>query len=295
MSAGASAGHTDRARPRRDPNHPLRLLRLIAATLAIALLVVVILAMIFEESLIFLPSRYDGAAAWTPSGLDYEDVFFAASDGTQLHGWYCPSESPRAVVLFAHGNAGDITYRTDIARRLQRMGLSVFLFDYRGYGRSEGKPNEEGVLLDARAARGRLAELAGVVQQDIVLMGRSLGGAVAVDLAAQEGARGLILENTFTSMPDVAAVHYPWLPVRTFMRTRLDSVSKLPSYRGPILQSHAEHDSIIPLQLGRRLFDAARADDGYEKTFFTVERADHNDPHPREYYLVLDQFIDALR
>ena len=152
------------------------------------------------------------------------------------------------------------------------MGAAVLVFDYRGYGKSEGKPDEPGVLADARAARTWLAEKAGVAENRIVLMGESLGGAVAVDLAA-DGARALILENTFSSMPDVAAYHYPWLPVRLLMRTQFNSVAKIRSYHGPLYQSHGDRDSIVPLQLARRLFDAANE----PKRFLLVEGADHND------------------
>jgi fermentation-respiration switch protein FrsA (DUF1100 family) len=266
----------------------------IAGLVLVPYLIVLLLLMIFEESFIFFPYKYDGSEYWQPPGLTYEDVFFEADDGTKLHGWYCPHESPRAVVLFAHGNAGNITHRADVVRRLQRLGLSVFLFDYRGYGRSEGRPDEDGILADARAARSKLAELAGVSARDIVLMGRSLGGAVAVDLAAEQGARGLVVESTFSSMGDVAAVHYPWLPVRLLLRTRLDSVGKIANYAGPLLQSHGELDGTIPYHLGRQLYDASPAVDGDGKQFYTVQNADHNDPQPAEYYELLDEFIGKL-
>jgi hypothetical protein len=266
----------------------------ITRALLVVYLIVVVLMMVFEHHFIFFPSTYDGSAAWSPRGLDYEDVYFEATDGTKLHAWYLPHKSSRAVVLFAHGNAGDITNRADMAHKLRQRGLSVFLFDYRGYGRSEGKPSEKGILDDARAARAKLAELAGVEQREIVLMGRSLGGGVVVDLAAKDGARALILESTFTSLPDVAAIHYPWLPVRWLMRSRLDSLSKISDYEGPLLQSHGNRDNLIPYEIGRRLFDAVDRPDGPTKVFFTVEGRGHNDPQPKEYYQQLDEFIDAL-
>ena len=257
-------------------------------------LTVVVLMMLFEERFIFFPDRYDGSSDWQPVALDYQDIDFQAADGTRLHGWYCPHEEPRAVILFAHGNAGNITHRTDIARRLQRMGTSVFLFDYRGYGRSEGSPGEQGILRDARAARKKLAELAGIDEADIVVMGRSLGGAVAVDLAGRDGARGLIVESSFSSMPDVAAVHYSWLPVRWVVRNRFDSITKIKGYKGPLLQSHGEADRTIPIELGQRLFDACPGIEGESKQFYSIAGWDHNDRQPPRYYELLDRFIDEL-
>ncbi len=268
----------------------LRTLRIFA----IAYLVVMLLLMIFEESFIYFPYPYDGSDDWRPRGLVYQDVFFESEDGTRLHAWYCPAQSPRAVILFAHGNAGNLAHRVDLARLLQRNDITVMMFDYRGYGRSDGSPSEVGILADARAARLKLAELAGVTVHDVVLMGRSLGGGVAVDLAAEDGARGLIVESTFTSLPDVAAVHYPFLPVRILMRNRLVSVEKIGKYQGPFLQSHGDRDRTIPIDLGRRLHEAAEMPDGVFKQFFVIEGGDHNDPQPPAYYNLLDEFIDSL-
>jgi hypothetical protein len=250
-----------------------------------------LLLMWFEESLIYFPSRRP-AGVWNPPGLAIEDAWFTAEDGVDLHGWYLPHENPQAAVLFAHGNAGNITHRADVLRRLHaELSASVLLFDYRGYGRSEGEPNEAGVLADARAARAWLAERAGLEQNQIILMGRSLGGGVMVDLAARDGARALVLESTFTSLPDVAAIHYPMFPVRLLMRNRLASRDKIAEYRGPLLQSHGDADRTIPLKLGQALFDAARSP---QKEWFTVPRGDHNDPQPAEWYAALKDFVGGL-
>ncbi|MGB6042609.1 MAG: alpha/beta hydrolase [Pirellulales bacterium] len=260
----------------------------------VAFLGFVLLLMLFEEKLIFIPTEFDGSRYWHPVGYQFEDIYFQSDDGTRLHGWYFPHKSPRAIVLFSHGNAGNVTHRADIGDRLQSMGLSVFMYDYRGYGRSEGSPNEQGVLADARAARRQIAQLAEVDEKDIVQMGRSLGGAVAVDLAAYDGARGLILESTFSSIPDVAACQFPWLPVRRLMRTRLESISKIRLYQGPILQSHGIDDRTIPFHLGERLFAAANTDNGHFAEFFTIRSGDHNDPQPDGYYRLLSDFIQQL-
>jgi len=243
-----------------------------------------------ETSLVFAPSRYP-AGIWQPVGLAFEDAWFTSADGTRLHGWYVPHPRPRAVVLFCHGNAGNVAMWGDVLRILHdRMGVTAMGFDYRGYGRSEGTPSEAGVLADARAARAWLARRTGIAENQIVLMGRSLGGAVAVDLAAADGARALILESTFTSMPEVGQAAMPWLPVRALMQTRFDSLAKIPSYHGPLLQSHGTADRLVPFALGRRLFEAAND----PKQFIKIPGGDHNDPQTDEYYAALAEFFDGL-
>jgi fermentation-respiration switch protein FrsA (DUF1100 family) len=243
-----------------------------------------------EESLLFFPMRYPGGD-WNPAGLAPVDAWFSAADGTKLHGWYVPHEKPRAVILLCHGNAGNITHRADILEALHdRVGASVLIFDYRGYGRSEGSPNERGVLEDARAARAWLARTEAIPENQIVLLGNSLGGAVAVDLAARDGAKALILENTFSSVPDVAAHYYPWLPVRWLMRNRFDSVAKIGAYHGPLLQSHSQGDTIVPYRFARRLFDAANE----PKQFLEIEGLDHNDPPESSYFDTLREFLDKV-
>lgn len=266
--------------------------RIIAILLVpvILYLLLVALCMIFEEQFIFFPSRYPHGD-WNPPDLEFEDAQFTASDGTPLHGWYVRHDNPRAVILFSHGNAGNLSDRAEMLRRLNELaGVSVMIYDYRGYGKSGGRPTESGLLLDARAARAWLARRAGVAEARIVLMGRSLGGAVAVDLAANDGARGLVLESTFTSIPEMAQVHYPWLPMRSLIRNRFDSLSKIGRYQGPLLVSHGNADRVAPYEMGTRLFAAANE----PKTFLTVEGGDHNDPQPLEYYRALIEFLDSL-
>ncbi len=249
---------------------------------------VLVLMMFMEESLLFFPSR-EAYGGWKRPGV--EEVEFRAADGTRLYGWYMPHPRPRALLLFACGNGGNITHRAERFEALRdQLKLTLFAFDYRGYGRSEGQPNEAGILLDACAARHWLAGRAGVAERDIVLMGESLGGGVMVDLAARDGARGLILENTFTSLPDVAAYHYPWLPVRLVMRNRLDSLSKIGLYHGPLLQCHGDADQIIPFTIGRKLFDAANQ----PKQFVHLPGHDHNDELPPVYTEALDHFVGDL-
>ena len=244
-----------------------------------------------ERSLLFYPSPSHGDSNRQPKGLDAENAHFQSADGTKLHGWYLRHPDPRAVVLFCHGNAGNIRHRAGLLKGLQqRIGVSAMIFDYRGYGHSEGTPTEAGVMADARAARKWLAQREGIAEDRIVLMGRSIGGAVAVDLAAGDGARGLILESTFSSVPDVAARLYPLLPVRLLMRSKFDSTAKIGRYKGPLLQSHGDADRVIPYQLGRRLHAAANG----PKQFVVIRGGDHNDPQTDEYYDALVAFLDSL-
>jgi uncharacterized protein len=268
-------------------NLPWRVLR---SALTIYLLLLVCM-MFLEESLIFFPSRYP-EGDWQPNNLKVEDAWFEAADGTRLHGWYAPVEKPLCAILFCHGNGGNITYSADQIRMLTRhVGASVLEFDYRGYGRSEGKPSEQGILADARAARAWLAQKEGIAETDIVLLGESLGGGVAVDLAASDGARALVLESTFSSLPDVAAHHYPWLPVRLLMRSKLDSASKIASYRGPLLQCHSIADTIVPYRFGLKLFEAANE----PKELITWPGGGHNEYLPPAYYAKLKRFLQGDR
>jgi len=248
-----------------------------------------------ENSVVFQPAPYS-EGNWQPAELDFEDVWFTAADGTQLHGWYCHHPSPRAAVLFAHGNAGNLSHRAALLRLLHdRLGVAVMAFDYRGYGRSAGTPDESGILQDARAARAWLASRLQIAESDVVLMGRSLGGGVMVDLAADDGARGLILESTFTSLPEAAAATAPWLPVKLLMQNRLDSLSRIARYHGPLLLSHGDADRVIPFEQGQRLFAAAPDGPGCRpKRFITIPGGDHNDPQTPDYYRALDEFLANL-
>jgi len=252
---------------------------------------VILLAMLWlENSLLYFPLRYDGGERWLPGEPNVEDATFQATDGTRLHGLYFHHPDPKAVVLFAHGNAGNVAYWADVGRQWRRdLGVSILVFDYRGYGRSEGKPSEPGLMADGRAARAWLAARTGVAEDQIVLAGRSIGGGVMVDLAT-DGARGLILERTFTSIPDAAACHYPWLPVRLLMRNRFDSLSKIKKYQGPLLMCHGDADTIVPMALGKALFDAAND----PKQWITELGGEHNDPLPDNYLDAVKMFLSEL-
>ena len=235
-----------------------------------------------EESIIYQPQPFP-LGDWSTSGL-FEDAWFESQDGVRLHGWFAAAKQPHAVVLYFHGNGGNVTTCRETLRLFRdQLGAAVLVFDYRGYGRSEGMPTEDGILADARAARSWLATNAGVRESDIVLVGHSMGGGVAVDLASRDGARGLVLENTFTSLPDVARNHFPLLPFRHLMHNRLDSLAKIPIYRGPLLVKHGDDDEIVPYALGKKLYAAANE----PKQFISIPGGRHNDPPSREYLTAL--------
>jgi hypothetical protein len=253
-------------------------------------LTVAVLMVFFEESMIFPAPRYP-TGDWEPDWLEKRDVNFESSDGTKLHGWYLEHREPRGYLLVCHGNAEHVAYMADFLAALRsKYRLSVFAFDYRGYGRSEGSPNEKGVLEDGEAALAWLAAEAGIEPSDVILLGRSLGGAVAVDLASRHGARALLLDRAFTTAPDVAAHHYRWLPVRMLMRTQLDSLSKIGRYEGPLLITHGADDEIVPVEHGRRLLEAAGSSD---KHLVEYPGMRHNDPPPKRYWDDVGQFLDG--
>jgi hypothetical protein len=244
----------------------------------------------FEQRQVFRPARYpDGD--WTPAGFKFEDAWFNAQDGTRLNGWYYPRENPAGVVLLAHGNGANMTAYADALRVLHdRHRLAVMVFDYRGYGKSDGEPDEQGILADARAARKWLAHRENINETDIVLMGHSLGGGVVVDLAASDGARGLILVNTFTSLPDVASYHFPLVPAGLMMHNRLASIAKIENYNGPLLLAHCETDRTIPFTQGKRLF--AKANE--PKQFVATRGTGHDDLLPEDFQQALDAFLASL-
>ncbi len=209
-----------------------------------------------QERRVFLPTR---AVAHTPrdAGLPYEDVTIGTADGETLRGWLVRHSRPRGTVLFLHGNAGDIGDRVPTAALLQRQRVDVLLVDYRGYGRSSGRPSEEGTYCDAEAMWRYLTETRGVAPERIVVHGRSLGGAVAAWLAARTRPGGVILESTFTSLPDVAARLYPFLPVRRLMRVRYPLLEHLRGLRSPLLVVHSEDDRLVPFEHARAILEAA--------------------------------------
>jgi hypothetical protein len=248
--------------------------------------------LLFEKRLIYFPMRAFDA---TPRGLGlkHEDVTLRADDGVRLHAWYLPVEGSRLTLLVCHGNAGNISHRLDRALLLQsRLKLESLLFDYRGYGQSEGSPDEEGTYRDARAAW-RWLVARGVAPGRIVIFGESLGSAVALQLALEVEARALVLESPFASVPEMARAVYPFLPVWPFVRTRYDNVGKAPGLKLPLLVLHGDRDEVVPFAQGRRVFEAAPE----PKRFYAIPGASHNDTYyvgGEAYWRALGEFLDGL-
>jgi fermentation-respiration switch protein FrsA (DUF1100 family) len=242
------------------------------------------------ERLIFAP---DSVLVGTPKtlGLDYEDVEFSTADGVRLHGWYVPGTRPE-ILLWFHGNAGNISHRLDNLRLLHdHVGVTVFLFDYRGFGRSEGQPSERGLYDDARAALQYLVMKHGVSCGDLIYFGRSLGSGVAVELATEASPRGLILETPFTSIRAMARTLFG--PLAVVAPSSFDNVSKIPRLMVPKLFIHGDSDSLVPYTQGRELFDAASP----PKAFYTIRGADHNDTYVvggSTYFRRFREFIEGL-
>jgi fermentation-respiration switch protein FrsA (DUF1100 family) len=229
------------------------------------------LVFLFQARLVYFPlRRLEGTPA--DVGLRYEEVALKTSDGLVLHGWYMPAADPRApVLLHCHGNGGNISHRVDLLAQLRPLGVSVLLFDYRGYGRSEGTPHEKGTYLDAEAAWKFLTEQKGIRPARILLHGQSLGGAVAAKLATEVKPAGLILESAFTSLPDRGAEVYWFLPVRLMSRVKYPTIEHVGKVGCPLLVIHSRQDEIIPFHHGQKLFDAARP----PKRFVEIS-GDHN-------------------
>jgi fermentation-respiration switch protein FrsA (DUF1100 family) len=260
---------------------------LAVATAAIGVLVLRWLA----SSLIFQPST---GVDLTPErlGLHAEEVRLRTEDGVRIHGWWLPAPGASRGILFLPGNAGNASHRLPNAAQLVRLGAHVLLLDYRGYGLSEGRPDEGGVYADARAGLDHLTGDRGLPAQRVVLFGRSLGGAVAVDLARGRELGGVILESTFTSVSDMATPAFG-LPVGGLVRGMFDSGAKIPELRAPLLMLHGDRDRLVPIEMGRKLYSAAPD----PKAFWVIRGAGHNDTVAiggPAYFERLGSFLDEF-
>ena len=243
--------------------------------IAVLLAAIVVVPVLFEKRLIYFPFR---RLEVTPKelGLRFEEVRLVADDGTALHGWFLPVEGARHTVLVCHGNAGNISHRLDRALLMHaKLKTDVFLFDYRGYGLSEGTPDEQGTYRDARAALRYLITERGIDRANLIVFGESLGAAVALQLALEEPVSALVLEAPFTSIGDMARSVPPFLPLGRLLRTRYDNLAKVSGLRVPLLVLHGDRDTTVPFAQGQRLFDAAPE----PKRFFAIPGASHNDTY----------------
>lgn len=258
--------------------------------------VVLILAVVFlyvkylEKNAVFFPVKENG---FTPKSvnLEFEDVYFKSSDGLTINGWFIPSDKAKYTILFFHGNAGNLNGRIERINLLSKLNENLFIIDYRGYGKSEGVPFEQGVYKDARAAYDYLLNERKIKPERILIYGASMGGAVAVDLASRVKTAGVILEGTFSRGKDMAQKLYPYVPFYIFSNI-FDSLSKIKKVHVPKLFIHSAQDEIVPLQLGKKLYDSA----SWPKQFVQIQ-GNHNDAFLNssgEYLTTLKKFIDSI-
>lgn len=238
---------------------------------AIFVILLSLLLFFVQGRMIYHPGRH---LSVTPDelGLNYEDVFIEVDDHSKIHAWYFPADGDGPTVLFCHGNAGNISHRLETVHFLLTQGASVLLFDYRGYGRSDGSASEQHTYEDAEAAYRWLVGPKGAGNGDIVIMGRSLGGAVAIDLASRVPCRGLIIESAFTSIEDMGRRMFPFLPINLLLRYHYNSERKIAGLDCPVMVAHSPSDEVIPYEMGVRLFRAAK-----EPKVFVELTGGHND------------------
>ncbi len=254
---------------------------------------VLVIIYLMQGRMLYLSSVPGRTLTMTPAdaGMDYEDVSIETADGLTLHGWFIAGRSPR-VLLFFHGNAGNISHRLDSIRQFENLGLSVLIVDYRGYGQSDGRTTESGIYRDADATWRYLTETRGVRPDEVVIFGRSLGGSAAARLATQQRPLALIVESSFTSVPDIAQELYPWLPARWLSRLSHATRDYIRDVHCPVLVVHSRDDEIIPFHHGQAIFAAAPE----PRTLLTL-RGSHNHAHlwdERSYIEGLRAFLVDL-
>jgi hypothetical protein len=249
----------------------------VITVLAASYIGICILVFLTQGRMVYFPTA-DVHATPKQFGLAFEDLMLPCPSGGEINAWFVPAVKARGTVLFCHGNGGNIADRVETVDLLNRLGLNVLIFDYRGYGKSTGKPSEKHTYEDARVAWDYLVEgraaagREGTAPERIVVFGRSLGGSIAAHLAAQTSPGALVVESSFTSVPDMGARLYWWLPVRLIARYKYSTVDSIAKVHCPVLVAHSPEDEIVPYALGRRLFAAAPE----PKEFFEMS-GDHNE------------------
>ncbi|MBU2044030.1 MAG: alpha/beta hydrolase [Candidatus Omnitrophica bacterium] len=265
------------------------MIRIVVYSLIVVLLMVGYVKYL-ESSNIFFPSK---KIEYSPSSisLSFQDLYIQTEDNLKINGWFIPNPEAKYTLLFLHGNAGNIADRLDKLKLLYQVPVNIFIVDYRGYGRSQGKPSEIGLYLDAQAAYRYLVNSENIQPENIIVYGESLGGAVAMDLASAVKVKALISEGAFSSIRDMARVIYPWMP--TFLLSvKFDSLAKINKIEEPKLFIHSRDDEVVPFNLGQKLYNAARE----PKKFYQLSGG-HNDAFlevPEEYLAVIEQFINRL-
>ncbi len=272
-------------------------MRALISLLTIAASVYVLLSLVLyllQGKMVFLSNLPGRSLTASPGdiGFEYEDVYLTTSDGELLHGWYVPAPISRGVVLFFHGNAGNISHRLDSIGIFHQLGLDTLIIDYRGYGQSTGKATEQGTYLDAQAAWSYLVDERGIAADQIIIFGRSLGGAVGAWLGAQHTPAAVIIESSFSSGVDMARRLYPFLPVRLITRLRYPVAEYASHLDCPVLVVHSRDDEIIPFAMGQSIYAAVK-----QRKSFLELRGDHNNGifiSRQDYLRGLDGFIESV-
>lgn len=249
---------------------------------------IMLLMFLFQKHLVFHPSKNIHS---TPGefGQQYEDIIIETEDGIQLHGWFLPAENDDRTIILFHGNAGNIADRVYLLNSLNELGLNILIFDYRGYGQSDGSPDEDGLYADGRAVWNYLTEKKDIDPTKIILFGRSLGSAVAIKLATERSAGALLLDAPFTSGADVGADVYPWLPVHLLMKYEFANAERIRSISIPVLIAHSRTDRVIPYHHGEKLFELANE----PKQFVELEgRHGAGFDERRHYFESIQRFIN---
>ena len=260
---------------------------LISAGIILFLSYALILAIVYfkQERLLYFPEK---EILQTPNNisLKYDEINFKTKDGFNISGWYIPAKIEKGVLLFCHGNAGNISHRLESINIFNSLNLSILIFDYRGYGKSEGKPSEHGTYFDAEAAWDYLVNVKGKSPKEIIIFGRSLGGAVAAETAMRKNPAALIMESCFTSVPDLGKRFYPWLPVKLISRFKYSTINKIGSINCPKLIIHSPEDEIIPFMHGKAL---------YENAFHTKEFLKIKGGHNEGFLISGKAYNDGLK
>ena len=244
-----------------------------------------------ENSMVYPGSKYP-RGDWKPAFV-FEEYEFESGDGTKLVGWYLPQPGATETVLVCHGNAENVAQSSPHMGYALRsvLNANVFTFDYRGYGKSEGSPNEAGVLADAEASLAWLSEKTGKPTSEIIVVGHSIGGGPATHLGSVNPLRALILQRTFASIVEPAQDRYWFVPVSMLMQNRFPSAEKIKKCQAPLFQSHGDSDQIVPIESGRKIFDNSPAT---QKEFFELKNANHWEPYPNEYWMRLRDFVSRI-
>jgi uncharacterized protein len=250
---------------------------------------VLVVLLLLENFLVFPGTT--AAQNWAPSPSDeIQDVELAAASGTKLHGWWLPHSTSERTLLYFHGNGGNLSHRGGSLLKLRKiLDTAVFIVDYPGYGKSQGSASESGCCQAATASYDWLTKTQSRDPKQFILYGASLGGGVAVELASRKPHGAVVLLKTFTSLPDVAAGKFPWLPVRYLMRNRMASVDRIGSIGGPIFIAHGDADQIVPYALGQRLFAAASE----PKMFVRLAGQDHDESLGEDFFVPLRSFLET--